>query len=138
MQATLLDGHLAEELVSKVAVAFDRIRAMYVDRGNRVGPPTPQDIQRVVMEHFDLRLPDMNFKSSPRFSTEPRQIAMFLCRRLAKMTLPQIAETFGKTHATVVHSCRTAMDRMRNEPKFRDTVIEIVHKLGGEREAIMD
>lgn len=33
MRATLLNGHLAEELASKVALAFDRIRAITVERG---------------------------------------------------------------------------------------------------------
>ena len=33
MRDTLLDSHLAEEMASKVAVAFDRIRAILVDRG---------------------------------------------------------------------------------------------------------
>jgi len=88
------------------------------------------DIQRMVANYFDLRLSDMSSKRRPRSVAAPRQVAMFLCRKLTRSSLPEIANSFGKTHATVVHACKTIQDRIQVEPDLRDSVREITRKLG--------
>lgn len=88
------------------------------------------DIQRMVADYFDLRLTDMSSKRRPRSVSAPRQIAMFLCRKLTRSSLPEIANSFGKTHATVVHACKTIQDRIQVESDLRDSVREITRKLG--------
>ena len=91
---------------------------------------TFDDIQRAVAEHFDLRLTDMSSKRRPRSVAQPRQVAMYLCRRLTKSSLPDIANAFGKTHATVLHACKTIHDRLGMEQTLRDAVRIIARKLG--------
>jgi len=88
------------------------------------------DIQRMVADYFDLRLTDMSSKRRPRSVSAPRQVAMFLCRKLTRSSLPEIANSFGKTHATVVHACKTIQDRIQVENDLRDSVREITRKLG--------
>jgi len=91
---------------------------------------TFDDIQRAVAEHFDLRLTDMSSKRRPRSVAQPRQVAMYLCRRLTRASLPEIANAFGKTHATVLHACKTIHDRLDVEQNLRDAVRTIARKLG--------
>ena len=81
-------------------------------------------------EHFDLRLTDMSSKRRPRSVALPRQVAMYLCRRLTRASLPEIANAFGKTHATVLHACKTIHDRLDVEQNLRDAVRTIARKLG--------
>jgi chromosomal replication initiator protein len=88
------------------------------------------DIQRMVADYFDLRLTDMSSKRRPRSVAAPRQIAMFLCRKLTRSSLPEIANSFGKTHATVIHACKTIQDRIQVEDELRSSVREITRKLG--------
>ncbi|MDD2454922.1 MAG: chromosomal replication initiator protein DnaA [Kiritimatiellae bacterium] len=88
------------------------------------------DIQRMVADYFDLRMTDMSSKRRPRSVSAPRQIAMFLCRKLTRSSLPEIANSFGKTHATVVHACKTIQDRIQVEEDLRTSVREITRKLG--------
>jgi chromosomal replication initiator protein len=88
------------------------------------------DIQRMVADYFDLRLTDMSSKRRPRSVAAPRQVAMFLCRKLTPSSLPEIANSFGKTHATVVHACKTIQDRIQVEEELRNSVREITRKLG--------
>jgi chromosomal replication initiator protein len=88
------------------------------------------DIQRMVADYFDLRMTDMSSKRRPRALSAPRQVAMFLCRKLTRSSLPEIANSFGKTHATVVHACKTVQDRIQVEPELRDSVRDITRKLG--------
>jgi len=86
-------------------------------------------IQRAVAEHFGLRLTDMSSKQRPRSVAQPRQVAMYLCRRLTSQSLPEIANTFGKTHATVLHACKTIKDRMDVEANLCDSIRTIAKKL---------
>jgi chromosomal replication initiator protein len=89
-----------------------------------------EDIQRIVAVYFDLRMTDMSSKRRQRSISAPRQIAMFLCRKLTRSSLPEIANSFGKTHATVVHACKTIQDRIQVEDDLRTSVREITRRLG--------
>ena len=88
------------------------------------------DIQRLVADYFDLRMTDMSSKRRSRSVAAPRQVAMFLCRKLTRSSLPEIANSFGKTHATVLHACKTIQGRIQVEADLRDSVRELTRKLG--------
>ena len=90
---------------------------------------TFDDIQRAVAEHFDLRLTDMSSKRRPRSVAAPRQVAMYMCRRLTSASLPEIGNAFGKTHATVLHACHVIHDRLDVENNLRESVRTIARKL---------
>jgi len=80
-------------------------------------------IQRKVAEHFDVRVADMTSKRRPQNIAFPRQIAMYLARKLTKSSLAEIGEAFGgRDHGTVLHAHRLVQERMRNEEKIRQTV----------------
>jgi chromosomal replication initiator protein len=87
-------------------------------------------IQRTVAEHFDVRLTDMSSKRRPRDVAVPRQVAMYLCRRLTRASLPEIANAFGKTHATVLHAYRAIDQRMDVDGELQQHVSRISQKLG--------
>lgn len=87
-------------------------------------------IQRTVATHFDLRISDMSSKCRSRSVAVPRQMAMFLCRKLTQASLPEIANAFGKTHATVLHGCKAIQDRMDVEHDLKASVVDIARKLG--------
>ena len=87
-------------------------------------------IQRAVAEHFDIRLADMTSKCRQRSIATPRQIAMYLCRRLTDSSFPDIANAFGKTHATILYACRTITNRLDVDPDLQRRVQRISEKLG--------
>ncbi len=87
-------------------------------------------IQRAVAEHFDIRLADMTSTRRPRSIAVPRQIAMYLCRRMTSSSLPYIAECFARTHATVLHAYRTVESRMDVDKQIKSDVCDISRKLG--------
>jgi len=87
-------------------------------------------IQRAVAEHYDVRLADMSSKHRPRAVAMPRQVAMYLCRRLTHSSLPEIADAFSKTHATVLHACRAIDSRLDADPELRQHIDQISRKLG--------
>ena len=118
----LLGKPLTREIVE------DQLRGI-LDQEKRA-EPSCQDIQRVVAEEFDLRLADMTSKERPQNVAMPRQIAMFLCRSFTNKSLPEIARAFDKTHATVVHACKTIPGRMETDRTIRAHVENICDKLG--------
>jgi chromosomal replication initiator protein len=80
-------------------------------------------IQKKVAEHFDIRLADMTSKRRPENIAFPRQIAMFLSRRLTENSLNAIGEAFGgRDHGTVLHACRLVKDRMEVDSNVRQVV----------------
>ena len=68
---------------------------------------TIEAIQRTVAEHFKLRVSDLKSKRRQRAFAHPRQIAMFLSRKLTNASYPEIGDKFGgKDHTTVMHNVR--------------------------------
>lgn len=69
------------------------------------GVITIQQIQKVVANNFKLRVDELISKSNARQFSRPRQIAMYLCKKLTKHSYPEIGRAFGgKHHTTVIHS----------------------------------
>ena len=68
---------------------------------------TIENIQKVVCEHYRIKVSDMSSKRRTRTIARPRQIAMALAKELTQHSLPEIGETFGgRDHTTVLHACR--------------------------------
>ncbi|MBI2822064.1 MAG: chromosomal replication initiator protein DnaA [Acidobacteria bacterium] len=85
-------------------------------------------IQKIVAEHFSLKVSDLKAKNNSRSVAEPRQIAMYLCKELTDCSLPQIGREFGgKHHTTVLHSIRK-IDEMRKVDK---NINGVINKLVG-------
>ena len=65
-----------------------------------------EQIQKVVAANYKLTVDQLVSKSNSRQVAFPRQIAMYLCKKLTKHSYPEIGRAFGgKHHTTVIHSC---------------------------------
>ncbi len=84
---------------------------------------TIDQIQKRVAEVYDLRQADMTSRKRPQYIAMPRQVAMYLARKLTKCTLIEIGAAFGnRDHGTVLHAYHTVMERMEKDEKIRQTV----------------
>ena len=84
---------------------------------------TPDEVQRRVAEHFDIRVADMKSSRRPKSIAFPRQVAMYLTRELTSCTLQAIGEAFGgKDHSTIIHGHRLIKRRLEEDSKLRLTV----------------
>lgn len=100
------------------------------------GDLTLDAIQRAVAEFFDIRRTDLLSTDRMRSVAVPRQIAMYLCRRLTHASLPEIGVAFEKTHGTVVHACSQIQGRITVEPDLRANIRAILEKLGQDPAAL--
>jgi chromosomal replication initiator protein len=86
-------------------------------------------IQKIVAEHFDIRLADMTSRQRPRSIALPRQIAMYLAREMTPSSLKDIGYAFGgKDHGTVIHACKSISAKMAAED-FRRTLATLTEKI---------
>ena len=90
---------------------------------------TMEEIQKVVADHFDLRLADMTSSRRPQAIAFPRQVAMYFCRELTRHSLPTIGTAFGRNHATVLHACRLVSDRLKQDASFRQNMLVLQQRL---------
>src|SRR5437867_9424318 len=73
---------------------------------------TIEMIQKAVADHFKMRVQELKSKNNSKSVTLPRQICMYLCKKLTGASLPHIGREFGdKHHTTVLHSI-TKIDQM--------------------------
>lgn len=89
-------------------------------------------IMEVVARHFNLKIDDFKSKKRNRDIAFPRQIAMYLCRELTDMSLPQIGSEFGgRDHTTVMHAFSKISDSIDNDYEVRRTIEELKRNISG-------
>ena len=87
-------------------------------------------IQDVVAGYFNLRIEDLKSQRRTRNVAYPRQIAMYLSRKLTDMSLPKIGEEFGgRDHTTVIHAYEKISDNLKTDESLQHTVNDITKKL---------
>lgn len=80
-------------------------------------------IQKVVATVFNLKISDLKLKRKSKGFVLPRQVGMYLSRKLTDASLLEIGEKFGgKDHSTVLHSIKKVELKMAEEASFRESV----------------
>lgn len=93
-------------------------------------PVTTDHIQKIVCEHFALRIADMKAKKRTKEVALPRQIAMYLSKQLTNLSLNDIGKNFGgKDHATIIYACRQIEDKRAKDEAFNRMVENLLRKI---------
>ncbi|WP_394883140.1 chromosomal replication initiator protein DnaA [Clostridium baratii] len=91
---------------------------------------TIEIIQDVVANYFNLRVEDLKSQRRTRNVSYPRQIAMYLSRKLTDMSLPKIGEEFGgRDHTTVIHAYEKISDNLNRDESLQHTIDDLTKKL---------
>ncbi len=87
-------------------------------------------ITKMVANHFDLALEEIKSKNNSRNIAFPRQVAMYLCKRLTQHSFPEIGRAFGgKHHTTVMHSVEKIEKKIKAERDFHKEISEFIDNL---------
>jgi len=87
-------------------------------------------IARMVASHYKMTIEELKSKSNSRAVAVPRQVAMYLCKRLTACSYPEIGREFGgKHHTTVMHSFEKIDRLTREDRNFHKTVSELIDSL---------
>ena len=86
-------------------------------------------IQKIVADHFSLRVADLKAKSNVREIAFPRQVAMYLCKNLTRASLPEIGREFGgKHHTTVLHSVNKIAEMIEQNGNFHRVIHNLIDR----------
>jgi chromosomal replication initiator protein len=85
-----------------VELAKETLRDILPEDQHRITGP---DIVKHVARHYGLKVSEIKSKSNSRVIAFPRQVAMYLCKRLTELSYPEIGKLFNdKHHSTVMYS----------------------------------
>jgi len=82
-----------------------------------------QRIQRVVADYYQISVEDIKSKKRHASIAYPRQIAMYLTRKLTDESFPKIGIEFGgRDHSTVIHSVDKIADEINHNKQLKNLV----------------
>jgi chromosomal replication initiator protein len=107
---TPIDMHLAKEVLKNIIKPKEELISIDL-------------VQKVVSSYFNMKISDLKVRRKYKGYVVPRQIAMYLSRKLTNASLLEIGEKFGgKDHSTVLHSIKKVEEKMVKEPPFREMI----------------
>ena len=78
-----------------------------------------EDIQKQVANHYNIKVSDMHSARRSRVVARPRQVAMYLAKKLTSKSLPEIGRRFGgKDHTTVMHAVKRVEELTTSDHEF--------------------
>jgi chromosomal replication initiator protein len=87
---------------------------------------TIDEIQKRVCDHFEVKPLDLVSERRARAIARPRQIAMYLAKRLTTRSLPEIGRKFGgRDHSTVIHAVRR-VEELRDTDREVDAAVRVL------------
>ncbi len=87
-------------------------------------------IADVVARYYNITVDELKSNRRSKEIANPRQVAMYLCRVLLNMTLPQIGLDFGgRDHTTVMHACNKIADEVKKDEKLTQDIEHIKLRL---------
>ncbi len=90
---------------------------------------TIEDIQRRVADYYQIKFADLLSARRAREVARPRQVAMYLAKRLTPRSLPEIGRRFGnRDHTTVMHAVKR-IDALRAADRELDADVTRLHHM---------
>ena len=94
---------------------FSQIKVITVDK-----------IQNVVSNYFNIPLNEMLSQRRSRPLARPRQIAMFLSKKMTARSLPEIGRRFAnRDHTTVIHAVKTITRLSEQDDEMKKNINQI-------------
>jgi chromosomal replication initiator protein len=114
VHASLQDSEVTVDLVKDVLKDLLRTNSRKI---------TIDEIQKKVVEHYNIKLSDMHSPRRSRSVARPRQVAMYLAKSITTRSLPEIGRKFGgRDHTTVIHAIKTIEEIMVNDPSLAEDI----------------
>ena len=90
-------------------------------------------IQDVVANYYNLSIQELKSQRRTRNVAYPRQIAMYLSRKLTDMSLPKIGDEFGgRDHTTVIHAYEKISAALKTDDTLASAIKIITKKVNNQ------
>ena len=91
---------------------------------------TLNDIKEIVSNYYNISTEDLVSKRKTKNIAYPRQVAMYIARKLTDMSLPKLGEEFGgRDHSTVLHAYNKVEEDIENSQDAKKNIEDIISML---------
>ena len=106
-------------------VLKDAIKEDFIKKQITIGK-----IQNLIAENFSIKISDIKKPGRSKVISHPRQIAMYLSRKLTNHSLAEIGENFGgRDHTTVLHAFEKIKKQLTIDTQLNELVTTFINKL---------
>lgn len=110
----LLSQEITEELVEQtLSELFQRVPKQKV---------SVESILKAVATVFQVRVSDLKGTSRTSQIAIARQVSMYLAKEMMSESLVMIGASFGKTHSTILHACKTIENKIKKDEALRKKI----------------
>lgn len=92
-------------------------------------PITIDLILEITAEYYDIDMEGLKSKSRERKFSLPRQIAMYLSRKLTDLSLVNIGNAFSRDHSTISHGVEKIEEALNQDSQIRQGVDELITRI---------
>ena len=116
--------------IHKKILSISDCKNILRDVFNQAKVVTIDKIQNTVSNYFNISFEEMLSQRRSRPLARPRQIAMYLSKKLTTRSLPEIGRRFSnRDHTTVIHAVKTITRLSENDEIIRKSIQELKHLL---------
>lgn len=112
------------ELAKRVLSTHDDVATITID-----------DIQKLVSDHYKVRMPDLKSKTRTKPLVVARQVAMYLVKKHLDRSLVDIGRSFGgKDHTTVMNALRRIDEQLNKDSEIKRDIEDLesrIHNITG-------
>jgi len=92
---------------------------------------TIEKIQKLVADHFQIKVTEIKSQKRLKNIVLPRQISMYICRNLTNLSYPEIGSKFGgKDHSTIIHAVKKIERLMEDDIQMKMIIEKLMENLG--------
>jgi chromosomal replication initiator protein len=119
--------------ISAVPLSPQLVESLLTDLLPRRADIQADEVIDLVARKYGLETERLLGRERTKAVALPRQVAMYLLREEAKISLPKIGEALGgRDHTTVMYACDKIADLLETDDRFRRQVVEIRQSIYGQ------
>ncbi len=118
---------MAHASLTKTPITIDYARQVLNDiLDAREQSVSVESIQRLVATYFQVKVTDLKSNRRHKILVRPRQVAMYLCRKHAGASYPELGSRFGdKDHTTIMSACRKIETQLKTDAHLRKQILDL-------------
>jgi chromosomal replication initiator protein len=119
--------------ISAVPLSPQLVESLLTDLLPRRADIQTDEVIDLVAREYGLETDRLLGRERTKEVALPRQVAMYLLREEANISLPKIGEALGgRDHTTVMYGCDKVADLLETDDRFRRQVVEIRQSIYGQ------
>lgn len=123
----LIARHTLEQRPLDIALAEKVLRHVISSEKKDM---TVEQIQKIVADHFNVTENSLRAKTRKQEIVLPRQVAMYLAKKMTRASLKTIGLHFGgRDHSTIIHACKSVESDRESDSSLNEHVEELLKQL---------